>query len=93
LLGASRLLLGHGFLKDGVHIAAGSQLVKPVNRQHCPLPAALPRLNHLNGHVLLALGQLPDLLRQDIKGDRSLVLGVLVHNELGELVFTCLATR
>jgi hypothetical protein len=31
------------------------------------LPAALPRTDDLNGHVLVALGQLPDLLRQDIK--------------------------
>jgi hypothetical protein len=46
------------------------------------------RLDDLNGNVLLAVGQLPDLLGQDIKGDGPLVLGVLVHNQLGELVLT-----
>jgi hypothetical protein len=55
-------------------------LGKPVHRQQRPLPAALSRQDDLNGHVLVALGQLPDLLRQDIKRDGSLVLGVLVHN-------------
>ena len=35
----------------------------------------------------------PDLLRQDIKNDRPLILGMLVHNQLGELLLTGLSTR
>jgi hypothetical protein len=77
---ALRLLGGHGSHQDGVHIAAGNQLVKPGNRQQRPLPTALPRTDDLNGNVLLALGQLPDLLGQDIKGDGALVLRMLVHD-------------
>jgi hypothetical protein len=56
----------------------------------CPLRS---RLNDLNGHVSLALGQLPNLLGQDIKRDWSLVLWVLVHNELAELLLIRLSTR
>jgi hypothetical protein len=56
------------------------------------LPAALPRTDDLNGHVLLALGQLPDLLGQDIKSDGSLILGVLMDNQLGEVVLIGLLT-
>jgi hypothetical protein len=41
---------------------------------------------------LLALGQLPDLLGQDIKGDGSLILGVLMDNQLGEVVLIGLLT-
>src|SRR4029450_5601164 len=66
---ALRLLLGHGVHQDSVHVAACGQLVKPVNRQQHPLPAALSRTDDLNGNVLLALGELPELLRQDIKSD------------------------
>jgi hypothetical protein len=87
-----RLLGSHGVHQDGVHIAGG-ELVEPIQRQQRPLPASLPRLNDLNGHVLVAIGQLPDLLRQDIKGDGSLVLGVLVHNQLGKLLVIPLSTR
>src|SRR5215216_2044615 len=56
---ASWLLLGHGVHQDSVHVAAGGQLVEPVNRQQRPLPAALAWLGDLNGHVLLALGSSP----------------------------------
>ena len=70
-----------------------ASLFKPVHRQQRPLATALPWLDDLNGHVLLALGQLPDLLRQDIKRDWSLILRVLVHNEFGELLFSRLLTR
>ena len=37
-------------------------------------------------------GSSPSLLRQDIKGDGSLILGVLMHNQLGELLLTRLLT-
>jgi hypothetical protein len=57
------------------------------------LPAALPGLNDLDRHVLVAVGQLPELLRQHIQGDRSLVLRVLMHDQLGELLFGGLAAR
>jgi hypothetical protein len=83
---ALRLLGGHGIQQDGVHIAASGQLIEPLHRQHRPLAAGLPRLDDLDRHVLVAVGQLPELLGQDIKGDGSLVLGVLMHDQLGELV-------
>jgi hypothetical protein len=87
------LLLGHGAQQDGLHVAACGQLIKPVHRQQRPLAAALPRLDHFNGHVLVALGQLPKLLGQHIQGDGALVLGVLMHDQLGELVLISLTTR
>jgi hypothetical protein len=49
------LLLGYGVHQDRVHVAAGGQLIEPIHRQQRPLPAALPRLNDLNGNVLLAV--------------------------------------
>jgi hypothetical protein len=83
-LGRALWLLGaHDVQQDGLHIATYGQLVKPLHRQQRPLPAALPWLDNLNRHILLALGHFPDFLGEDIKGDRSLVLGVLVHNQLG----------
>jgi hypothetical protein len=88
-----RLLLGHGVHQDSVHVAAGSELVEPVKRQHRPLPAALAGLDDLDGHILVALGQLAELLGQDINGDWPLVLGMLMHDQLGELLFTRLSTR
>jgi hypothetical protein len=87
-----RLLVGDRVHQDSVHVAARGQLVKPVHRQQRPLATALPRPDDLNGHVLLTLGQLPKLLSQDIKGDGSLVLGVLMDNELGELLLGRLLT-
>jgi hypothetical protein len=72
---ALRLLGAYGVHEDGGHVAAGSQLVEAVHRQQRSLAAALSRLNNLNGNVLVAVGQLPKLLGQDIKGDRSLVFG------------------
>jgi hypothetical protein len=87
------LLLGHRAHQDGPHVAAGGQLVEPVHRQQRPLAAALARLDHFNGHVLVAVGQLPQLLGQHIQGDGALGLGVLMHNQLGELVLIGLATR
>jgi len=50
------------------------------------LSAALAGLDDLNRHVLVAVGQLSDLLGEDIQGDGSLVLGMLVHYELGKLL-------
>ena len=87
-----RLLGGNGGQQDGVHVPAGGQLVEPVNRQQRPLAAALPGLDNLKGHVLLTLGKLPDFVGQDIKGDGPLVLGVLMHNQLGELILSRLPT-
>jgi hypothetical protein len=89
---ALRLLVGHSVQQDSVHVAAGSQLVKPVNRQQRPLATALPRLNNLNRNVLLTLGQLPNLHGQDIKSDGSLILGVFMDNQLGELLLGRLLT-
>jgi hypothetical protein len=92
-LGWALGLLGAGGVhQDGGHVAAGGQLVEPVQRQQRPLPAALPRADDLDGHALVAVGQLPDFLGQDIQGDGSLVLGVLVDDELGELLLACLLT-
>jgi hypothetical protein len=86
------LLGGHGVHQDGVHVATGGQLVEAVHRQQRSLAAALSPLNNLDGNVLVAVGQLPDLLGQDIKGDGSLVLGVFMHDQLGELFLTGLST-
>jgi hypothetical protein len=81
-LGALGLLVGHGAQQDGLHVAACGQLIKPFHRQQRPLAAALARSDDLNGHVLVAVGQLPDLLRQHIQGDGALVVGVLMDNQL-----------
>jgi len=53
------LLDAHDVQQDGLHIATYGQLVKPLHRQQRPPPAALPRLNSLNRHILLALGTSP----------------------------------
>jgi hypothetical protein len=89
---AVRLLSGHRTHQNGVHVAAGSQLVEPLHRQQGSLAAALAGLDDLDGHVLVAVGQLPKLLRQHIQGDRPLELGMLMHDELGELLFCGLPT-
>jgi hypothetical protein len=81
-----RLLGSHRIHQNRLHVAAGGQLVELLHRQHRPLPAALAGLDNLDRHVLVAVGQLPQLLRKHIQGDRALVLGVLVHDELGELL-------
>jgi hypothetical protein len=65
------LLGADGVHQDGGHVAAGGQLVEPVQRQQRPLPAALPRTDDLDGHVLVAVGQLPDFLGQGIKTSRT----------------------
>jgi hypothetical protein len=87
------LLVGHRAHQDGLHVAAGGQLIKPFHRQQRPLAAALARSDDLNGHVLVAVGQLPNFLRQHIQGDGALVVGVLMHDQLGELVLIGLTTR
>ena len=61
-LGALGLPVGHGVHQDGLHVAARCQLIEPLHRQQRPLAAALARTDDLNGHVLVALGQLPNLL-------------------------------
>jgi hypothetical protein len=71
---------------------AASWLNRSTDKQR-PLPATLTGLNHLDGHILVAVGQLPELLRQHIQRDGSLVLGMLVHDQLGELLLIGLATR
>jgi hypothetical protein len=90
---AVRLLGRHRIHQNRVHVAAGGQLVEPLHRQQSSLAAALAGLDDLDGHVLVAVGQLPELLGQDIQGDGPLVLGVLVHDQLGELLFGGLPTR
>ena len=52
------------------------ELVEPLHREQRPLPAPLTGLNHLDGRILVAVGQIPELLRQHIQSDGSLVLGV-----------------
>jgi hypothetical protein len=51
-----RLLGSHGIHDDGVHVAAGGQLVEPLHRQQGPLAATLARLDHLDKHILVAVG-------------------------------------
>jgi hypothetical protein len=70
-----RLLGGHRIHEDGLHVAACGQLVEPLHRQQRPLPAALPRLDDLDGHILVAVGELPQLLPKHIQGKESLVFG------------------
>ena len=55
-------------------------------------PFLLPRPDDLNRNVLLTVGQLPKLLGQGIKGDGSLVLGVFMDNQFGELLLGGLLT-
>ena len=69
------MLVGHRAHQDRAHVAASGQLIEPLHRQQRPLPAAFAGLNDLDGHVLVAVGQLPELLGQHIQGDGSLVLG------------------
>jgi hypothetical protein len=51
-----RLLGSYGIHDDGVHVAAGGQLVEPLHRQQGPLAATLARLDHLDKHILVAVG-------------------------------------
>jgi hypothetical protein len=65
-----------------------ANFVELVQGHDDALSAAIARLDEFNPDIWSVIRQLADFVGQHLQGDRRLVVGVLMDDQLGEVVFS-----